>query len=90
MNFSEAATRGVWRKKLSLKNLQYSQESWKPATLLKTDSTRDVFLWILGIYKNTYFEEHLLTAASDILKHPHNTGEELFLYWLAYQVQIIY
>ena len=34
---------------------QYSQESCKPATLLKR------------IFKNTYFEEHLPTAASDLL-----------------------
>ena len=36
------------------------------------------------IFKNTYFEEHLLTAASDFLKHLQNTGEQLFLYWLFY------
>ena len=27
------------------------------------------------IYKSTYFEEHLLTAASDFLKQLENTGE---------------
>ena len=30
--------------------------------------------------KNTYFEEHLLTAASDFLKQLQNSGEQLFLY----------
>ena len=34
----------------------------KPATLLKRDSTAGVFLWS---FMNTYFKEHLLTAASD-------------------------
>ena len=29
------------------------------------------------IFKNTYFEEHLLTAASDFFKQLQNTGEQL-------------
>ena len=29
--------------------------------------------------KNTYFEEHLLTAASDFLKQLQNSGEQLLL-----------
>ena len=33
------------------------------------------------IFKNTYFEEHLLTAASDFLKQLQNSGEQL-LHWL--------
>ena len=44
MNFSEAATGDVLRKKLFLKISQYSQESCRPATLLKTDSNTGVFL----------------------------------------------
>ena len=32
------------------------------------------------IFKNTYFEEHLLTAASDFLKQPENTSEQLLPY----------
>ena len=32
------------------------------------------------IFKNTYFEEHLLTAAFDFLKHLQNIGEQLLLY----------
>ena len=36
----------------------------RPVTLSKRDSITDIFLQILGeIYKNTYFEEHLQTAA---------------------------
>ena len=31
------------------------------------------------IFKNTYFEEHLLTAASDFLKQLQNNGEQQFL-----------
>ena len=29
------------------------------------------------IFKNTYFEEYLLTAASDFLKQLQNSGEQL-------------
>ena len=32
------------------------------------------------ILKNTYFEEHLLTAAFDFLKQLQNSGEQLLLY----------
>ena len=32
------------------------------------------------IFKNTYFEEHLLRAASDFLKQLQNCGEQLLLY----------
>ena len=44
MNFSEAATRGVLLKKLFLKIGQYTQESCRPATLLKRDSNTGAFL----------------------------------------------
>ena len=90
MNFSEAATGGVLWKKMFLKISQYSQESCRPATLSKRDSNTVAFLWILLIFKNTCFEEHLLTVASDFLKQLQNTGEQLLLYWLFYEIQIIY
>ena len=32
------------------------------------------------IFQNTYFEEHLPTAASDFLKQLQNSGEQLLLY----------
>ena len=32
------------------------------------------------VFKNTYFEEHLLTAASDFLKQLQNNGKQLLLY----------
>ena len=34
------------------------------------------------IFKNIYFEEHLLTAASDFLKQLQDSGEKLLLYCL--------
>ena len=61
--------------KTVLKNLQHSQgntlcwsyfiikfQVWRPATLSKRESKRDVFLWILG-----YFKEELVwrTSAND-------------------------
>ena len=48
--------------------MKYPQESFRPATLLKRDSNTNVFLWILQIFKNSYFDEHLLTTASDFFK----------------------
>ena len=34
------------------------------------------------IFKNTHFEEHLLTASSDFLKQQQNSSEQLLLYSL--------
>ena len=56
MNFSEAAIEGVLWKKLLLKISQYSQESCRPATLLKIDSNTGVFLWILRDLKENLFQ----------------------------------
>ena len=66
-----------YKKKLFLKISQYSQEktcvavpfliklqALRPATLLKTDSSTGIFLWILRNFKNIYFGEHMRTAAS--------------------------
>ena len=36
------------------------------------------------IFKKTYFEEHLLTAASDVLKQLQNSSYQLLLYELFY------
>ena len=47
MCFSEAGTGSVLWKKLYLQISKYLQESWRPATLLKIDSNKGVFLWIL-------------------------------------------
>ena len=63
-------------KRAVVKNSQYLQESCRPAILLKTDSNTGVF----EIFKNTYFEEHLLTAASDLLKQLQNSSEHLLPY----------
>ena len=59
MTFSEAATGGALRKNLFLNISQYSQESCRPAFLLKKDSNRCFPLKIVN------FEQHLLTAASN-------------------------
>ena len=65
MNFLEAASGGVLRKNL----LKVSQESCRSATLSKRGSNTGVFLSEhCEIFKNTYFEKHLLTAACDFLK----------------------
>ena len=44
INFSEATKGGVLPKKLFLKISQYLQQSCRPVTLLKTESSTDVFL----------------------------------------------
>ena len=40
-------------------------QAWWSAILLQKDSNTGVFLWNLRNSENTYFEEHLGTAASD-------------------------
>ena len=79
MNFSEAATGGVLWKKRVLKNFAIITGKLLTCNLFKRDSNTGVFLWILLFFKNTYFEEHLLTAAFDFLKQLQNTGEQLLL-----------
>ena len=44
MNFLEGADGAVLEKTMFLKNWHYSQESCRPATLLKTDFNSGVFL----------------------------------------------
>ena len=61
MNVSEAATRCVLWKKLFLKISQYSQESCRRATLLEQTPTQVFSSEYCEIFKNTYFDEHLLT-----------------------------
>ena len=39
-------------------------KAFRSATVLKRDSNTGIFLWICEIFKNTYFEEYLQTAAS--------------------------
>ena len=38
--------------------------AFRPVTLLKRDSNTGVFLYIMRIFKNTYFEEYLRTTGS--------------------------
>ena len=54
LNITKANTRDFLRKKGFLKILQISQENtFLPATFEKRDSSTDVFLWILNIFKNS-------------------------------------
>ena len=55
--------------------------SWKKL-FLKISQYLQVEYW--EIFKSTYFEEHLLTASSDLLKQLKNSGELLLLHWLLY------
>ena len=83
MNFSKAVNRGVLWKKLFLKILQYSQESRRSATFLKTDSKTGVFLWILqNLYEHLIQRTSANKAASDFSKQLQNSGKQLLLYWL--------
>ena len=79
MNFSEAATEGVLRKKLYLKTLQYSQERFQKQT-----PTQEFSSAYCKIFENTFFEEHLPTTASDFFKQLQNSGEQWLLYLLFY------
>ena len=90
MNFSEAATRGVLWKKLFFKILQYSQESRRFATFLKTDSKTGVFLWILqNLWENLIQRTSANKAASDFLKQLQNSGKQLLLYWLFWGIAVL-
>ena len=40
-------------------------QAWRPSTLSKRDSNTSVFRWILRVFKNTIFTEHLQTNASE-------------------------
>ena len=75
--------RKCFTRKLFLKILQYSQENtcvgisflikmqaFRAPALLKRDSNTGVFCKHWEIFKNTYFEEHLRTAASEIFSWP--------------------
>ena len=50
-------------KKAVLKMLVYWKESCRPVTLLKETPTQIFSSEYCKLFKNTYFEEHLLTAA---------------------------
>ena len=52
----------------------------------KRDFDTNVFLWILRIFKNTYFKEHLRTTVSDRI----NTSEFLLAFmWLIIFLSVI-
>ena len=49
-----------------LKSL-FNKGAVRPANLLEIDSNTDVLLEYCEISKNIYFEEHLLTTASEVI-----------------------
>ena len=51
-----------------LESLFNNLQDWVTETLLKRDSKTGVFLWNLRNFKNTYFEEYLLTTAPVFIK----------------------
>ena len=79
MNFSEASTAGVYEKSCSKKNFALLTGKLQACNFIKRDPTQMFFSEYCEIFKNTYFEEHLLKAASEQLQ---NSGEQLLLYWL--------
>ena len=67
MNFSEAATGGNLKKKLLLKNFAIFTGKLQACNFIKKR------------LQHTYFEEHLLAAASDFSEQLQNSGEKLLL-----------
>ena len=64
-NLYNISHRRCYVKKGVFKNLATLTEAWRPAILLKRDSNRCFSCEICQIFKNTYFEEHMQTAASN-------------------------
>ena len=72
-------------KKAVLKNFAISTEKLQTCNFVKKGLLTQVFSsTYCEIFKNIYFEEHLLTAASDFLKQLENISEQLLLYCLFY------
>ena len=42
-------------------------QAFRIPALLKRGSNTGVFMWILKIFSNMYFEEHLQTATSEVI-----------------------
>ena len=59
----------------------------RPVTLLKRDSSTGVFLWILGNFLITSFEEHLLKTASE--KSVHEPSGSLFLIYSTFGCYVV-
>ena len=60
----KAATGGVLQKKMFLKVSQYSRENTGVEVFFEETSTQASSYEYCIVYKNTFFEEHLQTAAS--------------------------
>ena len=72
-HYSEAATRRALWKKVFLEISQISLATWfnstKVCNFIKKEALTQVFSCeFCEIFKSTYFEEHLQTAASDYLE----------------------
>ena len=83
MNFSEAATGGVLIKKAVLKIFGKIHRKVAGLQSFNKETPTQMFSSeYCDIFKNTYFEGHLLKAVSDFLKQLQNSGQQLLLYWL--------
>ena len=71
-------------KKSVLKNFTIFTGKLQTCNLLKKIPTKMFSSEYCKIFKKTYFEEHLLTAASDVLKQLQNSSYQLLLYGLFY------
>ena len=81
MNFSEAATGGVLIKKAVLKIFGKIHRNVAGLQLFNKETPTQMFSSeYCDIFKNTYFEGHLLKAVSDFLKQLQNSGQQLLLY----------
>ena len=67
--------RNIYRKMPVLKSVFNKLQTWSPATSLKRDFDTGVFLWMLRIFKNSSFTEHLWWR---ILHGPHLLGAETY------------
>ena len=81
MNFSEAATEGVLIKKAVLKIFGKIHRKVAGLQSFNKETPTQMFSSeYCDIFKNTYFEGHLLKAVSDFLKQLQNSGQQLLLY----------
>ena len=87
MIFSEAATWGVLWKKLFLQNFLIFTGKLQACNFIKQRLQRRCSPLNIAEFLRTSI---LLTAASDFLKQLQKSGKQLRLYWLFFQLQIIY
>ena len=73
MNFPEAVR--CFMKKAALKNFAIFTGKLPACNFIKKRLQHRCFPLDIAKFLETYFEEHLLTAASDFLKQPQNSRE---------------